>query len=134
LALDGQKRPCRVRTSNAGHALFAVLAAPERAQRVAAGLLDKDFFAGWGIRTVGAQEARYNPMSYHNGSVWPPDNAAIGPGFAPYGVKAERQRAFLRAVLGGTAPRGRAPRARLPSRRGPGRRLPRLAFSPPAWV
>ena len=88
LALDGEKRPCRVRTSNAGHALFAGIAAPERAQRVAAGLLGKDFFAGWGIRTVGAQEARYNPMSYHNGSVWPHDNAVIALGFDRYGFKA----------------------------------------------
>lgn len=87
LALDGQKRPCRVRTSNAGHALFAGIASPERAQRVAAGLLDQDFFAGWGIRTVGAQEARYNPMSYHNGSVWPHDNAIIALGFDRYGFK-----------------------------------------------
>jgi glycogen debranching enzyme len=54
LALDGTKKPCRVRTSNAGYALFAGIAAPERAQLVAAGLLDRDFFAGWGIRTVGA--------------------------------------------------------------------------------
>lgn len=88
LALDGQKRPCRVRTSNAGHALFAGIAAPERAQRVAAGLVDKDFFAGWGIRTVAATEARYNPMSYHNGSVWPHDNALIALGFDRYGLKA----------------------------------------------
>src|SRR5262249_36746112 len=49
LALDGHKEPCRVRTSNAGHALFAGIATPERAQRVAAGLVDRDFFAGWGI-------------------------------------------------------------------------------------
>jgi glycogen debranching enzyme len=88
LALDGRKQPCRVRTSNAGHALFAGIAAPERARRVAAGLLDKDFFAGWGIRTVSAEEARYNPMSYHNGSVWPHDNAVIALGFDRYGFKA----------------------------------------------
>jgi glycogen debranching enzyme len=87
LALDGSKRPCRVRTSNAGHALFAGIAAPERARRVATGLLDHDFFAGWGIRTVGANEARYNPMSYHNGSIWPHDNAIIALGFDRYGLK-----------------------------------------------
>jgi len=87
LALDGTKKPCRVRTSNAGYALFAGIAAPERAQLVAAGLLDRDFFAGWGIRTVGAQEARYNPMSYHNGSVWPHDNAVIALGLDHYGLK-----------------------------------------------
>ena len=87
LALDGEKRPCRVRSSNAGHALFAGIAAPERARRVAAGLLDRDFFAGWGIRTVAASQVRYNPMSYHNGSIWPHDNALIALGFDRYGLK-----------------------------------------------
>ena len=87
LALDGKKQPCRVRTSNAGHALFAGIAAPDRARRVAAGLLDPDFFAGWGIRTVAASEIRYNPMSYHNGSIWPHDNALIALGFDRYGLK-----------------------------------------------
>lgn len=88
LALDGAKRPCRVRTSNAGHALFAGIASPERAQRVATSLVGKDFFTGWGIRSVAATEARYNPMSYHNGSVWPHDNALIALGFDRYGLKA----------------------------------------------
>jgi glycogen debranching enzyme len=87
IALDGRKEPCRVRSSNAGHALFAGIAAPERARRVAAGLLDQDFFAGWGIRTVAAAQPRYNPMSYHNGSIWPHDNALIALGFDRYGLK-----------------------------------------------
>jgi len=89
LALDGSKQPCRVRTSNAGHCLFAGIASDERARRVAATLTDKASFSGWGIRTVAAQEARYNPMSYHNGSVWPHDNALIGAGFARFGLKNE---------------------------------------------
>jgi len=84
LALDGEKEPCRVRTSNAGHALFARIAAPDRAARLAAGLLGPDFFSGWGVRTVATGEARYNPMSYHNGSVWPHDNAMIALGLARY--------------------------------------------------
>jgi len=87
LALDGQKQPLRVRTSNAGHALFAGIAAPERARRVAAGLMERDSFAGWGIRTVATSQARYNPMSYHNGSVWPHDNAIIALGLDRYGLK-----------------------------------------------
>jgi glycogen debranching enzyme len=87
LALDGVKKPCRVRSSNAGHALFAGIASPERAQRVCAGLLDGNFFAGWGIRTLAASQARYNPMSYHNGSIWPHDNAIIALGFNRYGFK-----------------------------------------------
>jgi glycogen debranching enzyme len=87
LALDGEKRPCRVRSSNAGHALFAGIATPERAQRVCAGLFEKEFFGGWGIRTVAASQARYNPMSYHNGSIWPHDNALIALGLDRYGFK-----------------------------------------------
>ncbi|MDQ6870108.1 MAG: amylo-alpha-1,6-glucosidase [Pseudomonadota bacterium] len=85
LALDGDKRPCRVRTSNAGHALFTGIAAPERAARVAGTLLGRDLFSGWGIRTVASGEARFNPISYHNGSVWPHDNAMIALGLARYG-------------------------------------------------
>ena len=85
LALDGHKRPCRVRTSNAGHCLFAGIALDERARQVASTLMSEASFAGWGIRTVAAGEARYNPMSYHNGSVWPHDNALIAAGLARYG-------------------------------------------------
>ena len=82
LALDGNKKPCQVRTSNAGHVLFTGLASREHAAIVAETLLDEQFFSGWGVRTVRAGEARYNPMSYHNGSVWPHDNALIGLGLA----------------------------------------------------
>ena len=92
LALDGPKRPCRVRTSNAGHCLFSGLVRPDRARRVAAQLLGADFFTGWGVRTVAAGEVRYNPMSYHNGSVWPHDNALIASGLARYGYKKEALR------------------------------------------
>ncbi len=87
LALDGAKRPCRVRASNAGHALFTGIAAPDRAARVAATLLDRDSFCGWGVRTLARGEARYNPMSYHNGSVWPHDNGLIALGLARYGLR-----------------------------------------------
>ncbi len=87
LALDGRKQPCRVRTSNAGHCLFAGIASLEHARRVAATLIDETSFSGWGIRTVATSEARYNPMSYHNGSVWPHDNSLIAAGFARYDLK-----------------------------------------------
>src|SRR5207237_5373459 len=85
LALDGRKQPCRVLSSNAGHALFAGIASPERAARLAKLFTGKRFFSGWGVRTIAAGEARYNPMSYHNGSVWPHDNALIAMGLARYG-------------------------------------------------
>jgi glycogen debranching enzyme len=86
LALDGEKRPCRVAASNAGHVLFAGLADATRAGAVAQRLLGTGFFSGWGVRTVDAGAARYNPMSYHNGSVWPHDNSLIAAGFARYGM------------------------------------------------
>src|SRR5205823_14474453 len=86
LALDGRKQPCCVRTSNAGHCLFAGIAKKERARRVAATLTHKTSFSGWGVRTVAAEEARYNPMSYHNGSIWPHDNALIAAGLGRYAL------------------------------------------------
>lgn len=85
LALDGQKRPCLVRTSNAGHALFTGIAFPERAARMAGVLASREFFSGWGLRTVSTREHRFNPASYHNGSIWPHDNALIAMGLSNYG-------------------------------------------------
>ena len=87
LALDGAKRPCKVRTSNAGQLLFTGIVGEDRARMVAADLMRPRFFTGWGIRTVALGEARYNPMSYHNGSIWPHDNALIALGLARYGLK-----------------------------------------------
>ena len=92
LAIDGEGRPCRVRTSNPGHCLWTGIASPERARRIAAGLLDEDGWSGWGIRTLASGQARYNPMSYHNGSVWPHDNAIAAAGFAHYGMQHEALR------------------------------------------
>jgi len=85
LALDGRKQPCRVRTSNAGHCLFSEIASPARARRLAEMLVGHEMFSGWGIRTVAPTEPRYNPMSYHNGSIWPHDNGIIGAGLSRYG-------------------------------------------------
>jgi glycogen debranching enzyme len=92
IALDGEKKQCKVRASNAGHALFCGIATSERAKRVAQTLLDIQSFCGWGVRTVASGEARYNPMSYHNGSVWPHDNAMIGLGLSRYGFRSETGR------------------------------------------
>jgi glycogen debranching enzyme len=87
LALDGDKRPCLVRASNAGHLLLSGTARHDHAVQATAQLLGGAFFSGWGIRTVATDAARYNPMSYHNGSVWPHDNALIGMGMARYGMR-----------------------------------------------
>ncbi|HLK11805.1 MAG TPA: glycogen debranching N-terminal domain-containing protein [Candidatus Binatia bacterium] len=87
LALDGARRPCRVSTSNAGQCLFSRIASPAHARRLAETLLGPEMFSGWGIRTVGTSAGRYNPMSYHNGSVWPHDTALVAWGFARYGLK-----------------------------------------------
>jgi glycogen debranching enzyme len=87
LALDGEKRPCRVVSSNAGHCLFTRIATEENARKLADTLLSSDMFTGWGIRTLSAKENRYNPMSYHNGSIWPHDNALIAYGLSLYGLQ-----------------------------------------------
>ena len=92
LALDGSKRQCRVRACNAGHALATGIVSPNRANQTSEHLLGAAFFSGWGVRTIADTEARYNPMSYHNGSIWPHDNALIALGFARYGLQHEAQR------------------------------------------
>jgi glycogen debranching enzyme len=84
LALDGGKRPCEVIASNTGHCLWTGIVPEQRAAIVAKRLLADDMFSGWGIRTLSARERRYNPMSYHNGSVWPHDNAIAVAGFRRY--------------------------------------------------
>ena len=89
LALDAGKQPCRVVTSNAGHCLYTGITMPERAEALARTLMAEATFSGWGVRTVAAGAARYNPMSYHNGSVWPHDNALVAAGLARYGFTAE---------------------------------------------
>ena len=85
IAIDGDDRLCEVRASNPGHLLFCGVPAPERARAVATQLLGPDFHTGWGLRTLARGEARYNPMSYHNGSTWPHDTALCAAGIARYG-------------------------------------------------
>lgn len=87
MALDGEGRQCAIRTSNAGHLLFVGLPSPERAARVAEKLMSALLFSGWGVRTLAADEISFNPMSYHNGSVWPHDTAICAAGLARYHQK-----------------------------------------------
>jgi glycogen debranching enzyme len=137
LALDGAKKPCAVRTSNAGQVLLTGIADPARAALVAKGLLRPDFFSGWGIRTVARGEARYNPMSYHNGSIWPHDNALIALGLARYGLKQPLDTLFAGMFYAGTYMEHR----RLPElfcgfrrQHGHGPTLYPVANSPQAWA
>ncbi|MFN2564546.1 MAG: glycogen debranching N-terminal domain-containing protein [Gemmatimonadaceae bacterium] len=88
LALDGDKRPVPTAASNAGHLLWSRLPDASHARRVAKTLLGDDMFCGWGIRTLSARHPVFNPMSYHNGSVWPHDNALIVMGLSHYGLAA----------------------------------------------
>jgi glycogen debranching enzyme len=85
LALDGLKRQVPTVTSNAGHLLWSRVPTPAQAEGVARSLLGSDLFSGWGIRTLSAAHRVFNPMSYHNGSVWPHDNALVVLGLALYG-------------------------------------------------
>jgi glycogen debranching enzyme len=80
LALDGEKKQCRVRSSNAGQCLFSGIASDAQQRSIREALLSPAFFSGWGVRTIVTGERRYNPMSYHNGSMWPHDNALIALG------------------------------------------------------
>jgi glycogen debranching enzyme len=89
LALDAEKRRCEVITSNPGHCLYAGIVNRELAPRVVARLMRDDLFCGWGVRTLAEGAPRYNPMSYHNGSVWPHDNAILAAGLRRYGAITE---------------------------------------------
>lgn len=86
LAIDGKGFPCAVRTSNAGHVLLSGMISPKMANALGRSLLEDDLWSGWGIRTLGTREARFNPVSYHNGSVWPHDNAMILWGMSRHGL------------------------------------------------
>jgi glycogen debranching enzyme len=137
LALDGEKAPCRVQSSNAGQVLFSGIASPERAAKVADTLLGPQFFTGWGIRTVAKGAARYNPMSYHNGSVWPHDNALIALGFARYGLKSAVTQLFKGLFDAATYMElGRLPELFCGFKRQPSRgpTLYPVACSPQAWA
>lgn len=141
LALDGKKRKhqgaCRVRASNAGHCLFTGIASPEHARKTAERLLERDFFSGWGIRTLATEEARYNPLSYHNGSVWPHDNALIASGFGRYGFRNSAGQIMLALLdVASVMELHRLPElfCGLERRTGEGPTLYPVACSPQAWA
>lgn len=92
VALDGEGNACRAITSNPGHLLFTGLPSPDRAAAVTRRLLSAEFRTGWGLRTLAEGQARYNPMAYHNGSVWPHDTAIAAAGMARYGERRAAQR------------------------------------------
>ena len=98
IAIDGHGELCRVRASNPGHLLYVGLPTPERAMLTASQLLMPAFATGWGVRTLAEGEARYNPMSYHNGSVWPHDTALCAAGIARLGDRSGAVR-LLRATF-----------------------------------
>jgi glycogen debranching enzyme len=137
LALDGKKQPCLVRSSNAGQTLLSGIGTAEHAHATAARLLSPSFFSGWGIRTIAAGEARYNPMSYHNGSIWPHDNALIAMGFARYGLREAAARVFTGLFeTAGHAELRRLPElfCGFPRMRGQGPTAYPVACSPQAWA
>jgi glycogen debranching enzyme len=85
IAIDGEGEPCKVYASDAGHLLYCGVPDAERAAAVATHLMSSRFSSGWGVRTVAEGEPRYNPMSYHNGSIWPHDTSVCAAGLARYG-------------------------------------------------
>ena len=137
IALDGDKRQCLIRSSNAGQCLFSGIASPMQSQLTISSLLSQDLFSGWGVRTLATGEKRYNPMSYHNGSVWPHDNALAG-----FGVAKSRNKDLAMKILSGLLDLSIfAELHRLPelvcgfSRRlGKGPTLYPVACSPQAWA
>lgn len=96
LALDGEKRQCRVRSSNAGQCLFSGIASDRQSLHTVDAMLSAGMFSGWGIRTIATEEPRYNPMSYHNGSIWPHDNALIA-----FGATMSRKKDLALKIMSG---------------------------------
>jgi glycogen debranching enzyme len=137
IALDGEKRPCRVRSSNAGHTLFSGLALSARRQSLIKDLLSPGLFSGWGVRTIAAEEKRYNPMSYHNGSVWPHDNSLIA-----YGALNSRHKELPLQILSALTDQSKSLELHrlpelicgFPRRPGKAPTLYPVACSPQAWA
>ena len=94
LALDGRKKPCRVRARIRAMRFLPASQGPSGRSASRRRCSARDSFSGWGIRTVASGEARYNPISYHNGSIWPHDNAMIALGFARYGLAGAASQLF----------------------------------------
>ncbi|MGA8673203.1 MAG: amylo-alpha-1,6-glucosidase [Terracidiphilus sp.] len=137
LALDGEKRPCKVRSSNAGHCLFSGIGSEVQNRSISEALLSPAFFSGWGIRTLVTSESRFNPMSYHNGSVWPHDNALIAFG----ALRRPEKQLALQVLTALLDLAGEVQQHRLPElicgfgrRPGKGPTLYPVACSPQAWA
>jgi glycogen debranching enzyme len=137
IALDGNKKACRIRASNAGQLLWAGIARADRARRIADAMVSPAYFSGWGIRTLAKGEPRYNPMSYHNGSVWPHDNSLIALGLSRYGFYDHAEKVFEATLAAASYMELR----RLPElycgfrrRPGAGAILYPVACSPQAWA
>ena len=108
-ALDGEKRPVDSITSNMGHLLWSGIVDDDKADAVADHLLSDALFSGWGIRTMAEGEGGYNPIRYHNGTVWPHDNSLIAHGLARYGFREEAARVSLAILEAATFFRYRLP-------------------------
>jgi glycogen debranching enzyme len=137
IALDRDKKPCRIKTSNAGHCLFSGIASTQLAEQMIPGLFGADMYSGWGIRTLSADSQRYNPMSYHNGSIWPHDNSLIALGLNRYGFKNEALtvlQGLFNASLRFTGQRLPELFCGFPQRAGEGPTHYPVACSPQAWA
>jgi glycogen debranching enzyme len=136
LALDGEKRPVDSITSNGGHLLWSGVVPDDRAGLVTRHLVGDALFSGWGVRTMADGEGAYNPIRYHNGTVWPHDNSLIAHGLARYGHRDEAAKIALATLEAATYFRYRLPEVFAGYRRG------RTSFpveyptasSPQAWA
>ncbi|WTE90094.1 amylo-alpha-1,6-glucosidase [Micromonospora zamorensis] len=111
LALDHDGTPVDSLSSNIGHLLWSGIVPPERAPRVVEHLMGPRLFSGWGVRTFAEGQGRYNPLGYHNGTVWPFDNSFIAWGLRRYGFTAEAGRIAESILSAATYFEGRLPEA-----------------------
>jgi len=98
VALDGRKQQVDSIASNPGHCLWTGIVSEDKAAKVVSRLMAPDMFSGWGIRTLSTEARRYNPLSYHNGSVWPHDNSIIAAGMNRYGFYREASQIAMALV------------------------------------
>jgi glycogen debranching enzyme len=98
LALDGEKRKVDSLCSNIGHLLWSGIVPPERVDAIVDQLMGDELWSGWGVRTMSTGDAAYNPLSYHNGTVWPHDNSLVAAGLARYARWPEAQRITQRMI------------------------------------
>jgi glycogen debranching enzyme len=136
IGLDGDKRQVDSMTSNMGHLLWSGIVPEERAATVAGHLMSEDMFSGWGVRTISRQDAGFNPIGYHVGTIWPHDNSIVAMGLARYGFREEANRIALAQLEAAAFSDARLPEAFA----GFDRRVGRFpvpyptACSPQAWA